>query len=55
MRIQVNTSIALGKDETSKKLAELIKNGEKIFWIKGVSVNGKRLEKINLEGVGAGE
>lgn len=32
MKIQVKTSIGLGKDETSKKLAELIKNGEKIFW-----------------------
>ena len=42
MKIQIKTAITLGEDETSKVLAELIKKGEKLFWIKGISIGGKR-------------
>ncbi len=38
MAISIKTSVILGDDDVSKQLEAMLKNGEKIFWIKDVFI-----------------
>lgn len=38
MKIKTCIKVQIGKDETSKSLARLVLNGEKLFWIKSIII-----------------